>query len=520
MQGVPRADISHEMGIDAAEQIGFGGEFRADALEAAFTWERLDETFRHARVLLLSSAILNTLFFLSDWRFYGTPHFWIAIPARTLVVVLALVCLALLRQCRSPLATTRLMAGWMAINALAVALLVSSHSNIALFVVIMLPLIYYLVVPASFPWTMAGGIGCSMAMLAGFGEYRASPQTGVGLALAMVVLNCALAMVVSRSNRLERLEWLAARNARAMAAELAASRETLEKMFTASPVPMIVTSRADGRILNVNDTAAALVGMPRENINGTLERFYVRPEDRARLLATLARDGMVSDFETDLRLADGLLHTVLLKATAVDVPDGPIVMAGIIDISDRKAIQLSLEWLASTDTLTGLPNRMSFFSTARAAMMRAARSGEPLSLLMVDIDHFKAINDTYGHQVGDQALKVFAGLCVARLNDQDIVGRLGGEEFGVLLPGTDLDGATATAEALRRALGTLAIPGAVDGFRMSASFGVSAVLACDADLDPALSRADMALYTAKRQGRNRVICDRTADRPARAPFNG
>ncbi|OHT20375.1 sensor domain-containing diguanylate cyclase [Edaphosphingomonas haloaromaticamans] len=501
---------------DALRRVS--GEFADTALETDFAQERLPETLRYARLLMLGSMVLNTLFLASDWRFHGTAHFWVAVPARLVTILLALACFLALRRVSTPRGATLVMVAWMVANALAVMLLVTSHSRIALFVVIMLPLIYYLVVPGRFWAVAACGIACSLLMYLGYGEYRASPTTAGGLALALLMLNSALIIVISRSNRLERLQWIAMRSERRIAAELDLSRETLARMFAASPIPMVITDRETGKVVDANDSYRELLGTDPMAGPGTLEPFYVTPGDRQRLLAMIDRDDKFGDTEMQIRTADGSLRTVIVKANAVSTPHGRRIMAGIIDISDRKAVELSLEWLASTDTLTGLPNRHSFLATARAAIAAAEQTGVPLALLMVDLDHFKRINDGWGHQMGDCALRAFATLCLEHLRDDDIIGRLGGEEFGILLPGCDAEAALAAAGRLRQAIaGIIVDPLISDGPRLSASIGVTIVAQGESDLEKAIGRADKALYEAKRMGRNYVVLDPLLEIPSARP---
>lgn len=491
---------------DEATPGAISGEFACPALEAAFAAERRDDSQRQARLLMLASILLNTLFLASDWRFHGTPHFFVAIPARLTVIAASLACLTYLAPPRAPGRVTLAMVAWMTITGVAVSALVTSHSSIALFVVLLLPLIYYLTVPAPFAVVALGGMACSAAMFLGYGEYAASPATAGGLALALVMLNCALAITVGRANRLERLQWLATQSERRISAELAASRETLERMFAASPIPMVVTDRGTGRIIKANESLRRFAGGDPLDLEGTAEPYYLRPEDRALLIAEIDRCGRIENLETELRLPDGSVRTVLITANALMTPDGARVMAGIVDISDRKAVERSLEWLASTDTLTGLPNRGSFFATARMEMARAARSGQPLALLMADLDHFKRINDNWGHQTGDNALRAFAGVCLERLRDEDAIGRLGGEEFGILLPGCDAEAAMSAADRLRAALAEVTVSSpTLPGPRLTVSPGVTSILPSDADLDAAIARADRALYIAKRDGRNRAV---------------
>jgi diguanylate cyclase (GGDEF)-like protein/PAS domain S-box-containing protein len=479
------------------------GEFRNDALEQAFRLGHMVEDFRHARILLIASAILNTLFLSSDWRFYGSGHFLVAIPARLLVIAAALVALLYLYRDRSLAGRYRAMIGWMAFNGFGVAALVSSHSDIAMFVMIMLPIIYYLAVPVPFRWRIAGGMGCSLALIAGYESGVGERAISYGLALAMLILNVAMILVVARSNRLERLEWLAVRRERRIAAELAASREQIEKMFEATPVPMIVSSRDDGRLIRINDAAARILGDDAATILDT----YVDADDRQRILQGLDASGQVRNFEMQVKLPDQSCRTVLVNASMLDLTAGRLIISGIIDISERKAIEQDLAWLASTDPLTNLANRLSFFAAGRAEMMRAERTGAPLALMMADLDEFKQVNDNFGHQGGDEALRSFAAICRVVVGDRGVVARLGGEEFGILMRNADLGTAMALAERLREATARMTVEARRGTVRLTASIGVAMVDPRDPDLDPSLARADGALYAAKNGGRNRVVAE-------------
>jgi diguanylate cyclase (GGDEF)-like protein len=159
--------------------------------------------------------------------------------------------------------------------------------------------------------------------------------------------------------------------------------------------------------------------------------------------------------------------------------------------------------LATVDGLTGMLNRRAFFERADHARQLAARLRKPIALLMLDIDHFKQLNDGYGHACGDEALKVFADTARGVLRDHDLIGRLGGEEFALALPGTTLDGALDAAERLRLAVTEAPLLGCAAGYRMTVSIGVVMIDGFE-ELTAALARADHALYAAKTGGRNRI----------------
>jgi diguanylate cyclase (GGDEF)-like protein len=171
---------------------------------------------------------------------------------------------------------------------------------------------------------------------------------------------------------------------------------------------------------------------------------------------------------------------------------------------------VELQRLATTDPLTGVGNRRQFFETGQQEFLRALRYGKTMSLLMVDIDHFKVVNDRWGHAIGDSVLVALTETISSLVREQDTVGRLGGEEFAVILPETDLPGALASAERLRAAVEQAQIAcaggtGAV--LSVTVSIGVAALAADDTSFEAVLARADKRLYAAKDAGRNRVVAD-------------
>jgi diguanylate cyclase (GGDEF)-like protein/PAS domain S-box-containing protein len=164
-----------------------------------------------------------------------------------------------------------------------------------------------------------------------------------------------------------------------------------------------------------------------------------------------------------------------------------------------------LEELAMTDELTGLPNRRAFFAIAEREIQKARRYSSPLSFLMIDVDHFKDVNDTYGHDSGDAALASVARTLRKHVRDVDVAARLGGEEFGVLMPSTRLSDALLSAERLRAAVSKSACEAGGNELRVTVSIGVSARTEEAASLDSIMKSADKALYRAKEAGRDRVV---------------
>ncbi|WP_255991489.1 GGDEF domain-containing protein [Chitinolyticbacter albus] len=164
--------------------------------------------------------------------------------------------------------------------------------------------------------------------------------------------------------------------------------------------------------------------------------------------------------------------------------------------------------MATTDELTGLNNRREWQRRSAETMMMVRRSGKPLSLLMLDLDHFKAINDNHGHLIGDLVLRAVSQVCLATLRTTDNLGRWGGEEFVIMLPDTPIVEAARVAEKLLAGVAAVRVMnGDHVGIGVTISIGVTTLRPADSDLDDLIKRADDALYAAKHAGRNRVVID-------------
>ncbi len=175
------------------------------------------------------------------------------------------------------------------------------------------------------------------------------------------------------------------------------------------------------------------------------------------------------------------------------------------DITDQKRYQSELENLASIDSLTEIFNRRQLIILSEMEVKRACRNDTDLSLIMMDIDHFKTVNDTYGHQCGDYVLKVFAGLVKDNIREVDIFGRYGGEEFIVLMPGIDHITAEMIAERIRSLTEKMIINWAEAEVKITISIGISRIKKDGtSSIDSLIHDADRELYTAKKNGRNRI----------------
>jgi diguanylate cyclase (GGDEF)-like protein len=178
--------------------------------------------------------------------------------------------------------------------------------------------------------------------------------------------------------------------------------------------------------------------------------------------------------------------------------------AVIRDISENKKTEDELLRLAATDPLTGAFNRREFTALADQESQRANRYNHPLSIMMLDLDHFKKLNDTYGHAAGDKALQRFTTLCCNALRTVDIFGRWGGEEFVALLPETDAEGAAIIAERLRKIVAQSILVFNEQKIQFTTSIGIAQYRSGELTVEGPLSRADSAVYDAKKAGRNQI----------------
>lgn len=198
-----------------------------------------------------------------------------------------------------------------------------------------------------------------------------------------------------------------------------------------------------------------------------------------------------------------------LKLGALDFIRKPlypsIVRFRVTNVLRLQQINRELERLASTDPLTGANNRRQFMTVGQNELLRSRRYSHLFSVLMLDIDFFKIVNDKHGHGIGDEALMVAVKTFLQALRAEDTLGRIGGEEFAAILPETDLKNATVLAERLRVAIAAASLETPDGPLQFTVSIGVSEIEADDADIHQVLERADKMLYKAKENGRNCVV---------------
>ncbi|RSU53815.1 putative bifunctional diguanylate cyclase/phosphodiesterase [Sphingobium yanoikuyae] len=476
------------------------GEFHSPEREAAFQADRLPESRRHAHLLFALSALLNTLFLLSDWRFAGTAHFWVAVPARLVVVFWSLVSLGLCRYMHSFKAVERICFVWQCVTAIGVAFLVSSRSDIAIFVLVMLPLVFYLVVPTSFRGNVGGGLGCGVALLIGYLAPAPLSPTMPGMIMAVLMLHCGMWIAIARTNRLQRMEWTASQDAQAARVALAANGEALERLFMTVPLPLIVI-RDDGTVLRMNDSAARNLGTADDVARLALIVDHAPP---LRLLDRLTRGDSIDNDECCLANDEGIIRDVLLGARPILLAGEQCILASIVDITDRKQAERHLAHLAMTDALTGLANRSHFMASLMQAAQSTERSGGQMAVVLIDVDEFKRINDSAGHDAGDALLCAVAERLRDSVRPADMIARMGGDEFAVIL--TRLRGLADLDTILSRMIARLHMPLRHGGRDIDCRVSMGVALYPDhaGDMIDLMKHADIALYEAKNSGRGRA----------------
>lgn len=276
-------------------------------------------------------------------------------------------------------------------------------------------------------------------------------------------------------------------------------------LVEATPFPVAITRLEDGRLRFLNPAANRRFELDPDRVSAhTAAEFYEDPAERAAFAARLRNDGHVERFEARMRSAQGATFWAELTGTRFTYEGEPCAFVAITDITPRKALETNLQRLADTDSLTGLWNRRKFFDLLADEQSRIRRYGRLGSVIMLDLDHFKSVNDDYGHAAGDAVLTHVTSLLCDSLRATDVVARVGGEEFLALLPETDEAAALQAAEKLRTAI--TAAPVVLETgetIAVTASFGVTAIEPATTP-DDVVSQADRELYRAKERGRNRV----------------
>ena len=292
---------------------------------------------------------------------------------------------------------------------------------------------------------------------------------------------------------------------------LAEGKEKFQKLVESLREVFFMYEAPRQGTIYISPSAEHLWGEPiDDSVDFALERIaaQILPDDREKFaqarLALLRAAGKM-DLECRIRRQDNQVRWIWVRASNLNRTPEPDWIVGVIeDITDRKRLELALRKMAKTDALTELANRAHFFEHGELERYRATRYSHPLSVMMIDIDFFKQVNDTYGHAVGDQVLVMVTHTCRQLLRATDLMARIGGEEFGVLLSETDIHAAEELAKRLQTTIAAQQVEVDDGAVAVTLSIGVSQLQSGDNTFDAVLKRADDALYQAKQNGRNQV----------------
>lgn len=291
------------------------------------------------------------------------------------------------------------------------------------------------------------------------------------------------------------------------------TQSMLKTLIDVLPIP-IFRRDSDGRFDLLNDAFAEIVGAPAEDLRGKmLEEVYdapsvanIRDED-AELIA---KPGSTQTTECSVKAlhSETARDVVFYKTSMVlDGDSVPSIVGAAVDVTEQNALRTELEWLAHTDPLTGIANRRRFMSALEDEIERSITDDRQVSLILIDIDHFKHINDTHGHALGDTVIKGIAEMInQAAEAAEGLAARIGGEEYAVIMPDCGARAALTFAERLRKSVAGNVISHEDEDISVTISLGIASGLdgADDVNADTLLIPADIALYESKARGRNRT----------------
>ena len=286
--------------------------------------------------------------------------------------------------------------------------------------------------------------------------------------------------------------------------DIKAKEESFRLLFEGNPVPMWLFDAATFRFLQVNDAAVQHYGYSREQFLG-MSVFDIRPDgerDAARRVLEDVADAYEPGQVWHHLKADGTKIDVYPYLRVLTIEGRRAILAAVIDVTEQRKAEARIVHMAHHDALTNLPNRVLFRERLDEALVRARRNGEALAVLCLDLDHFKSVNDTLGHPVGDKLLQAVAKRLRDSLRETDFAARLGGDEFAVI--GTSIAGPADASNFAVRLIEAVSKPYEIDGHQVVIGTSIGVAVSPENGFEPdlLLKNADMALYRAKADGRN------------------
>jgi diguanylate cyclase (GGDEF)-like protein/PAS domain S-box-containing protein len=281
------------------------------------------------------------------------------------------------------------------------------------------------------------------------------------------------------------------------------SEAQLRHLIESAPLALLIVRAGDQRILYGNERALQQFGLNADSVQGrALSEFHVDDTIRAELPEALSRNGSVRDYEVHLRDMNGRQFWLLLSAQPIRYAGTVGLLVALADIDDRKRMQDDMRRKAMHDQLTGLPNRAMFMESLDRAVRKARRRSGRFSVLFIDLDHFKEVNDTMGHAAGDKLLQAVAERLANAVRQSDLVARLAGDEFVVLIE--DHKGPEEVMIVAQKVVTYLQRPVLLEWreVNISGSVGISSYPDDGEDVEALVKNADTAMYQAKERGRN------------------
>ena len=276
----------------------------------------------------------------------------------------------------------------------------------------------------------------------------------------------------------------------------------LQRILRFAPLPILIVRSVDERIAYVNEHARTQFKLVDTPLGDLYARdLYVNSADRDQLLAALKTAGGVPDREVELQDTQGKSFWSLCSSQRIPYEGHDCIMTVMVNVDERKRAHDEMSYRAYHDTLTGLPNRAMFMDALKRTLQRMARNQGEVSLLFIDLDHFKVVNDTWGHEIGDLLLQQVAERVVSCVREGDLLARLGGDEFVVLVEG-HVDPQSMAQKILDILRSNYDLNG--HSAKVTASIGISRFPQDGVELNGLLSAADFAMYQAKTAGRDSV----------------
>ena len=497
---------------DPNHPIGRLGLFRDAEDEHAYVRSAWPDITARLRVLGLAGGGVFLLASLVDWiKLHDTTPFWSILLARLLVLALGvnLWRAARLGTAKHPEALRNALIAFQLAGIVGfrlVNLAYGDYSPDQGMSGLLMVLAFYAFVPMLSPvnyWLLPLSTATLFVMAAGW--FHAAPRDLAAMLIIAVFVHLLGWSAAVRSARSGRLAWLERLRLAQEMEERRAAESNLRHLFEVCPVPLVLSERVDGKVLRFNRSAQALLdpeGLYPDPGSARASSFYADAHAREAISQALRERGEAGPLDVRMLNALGTDIHVMLAARCLRYDGKEAVLTSLVEITERKQREQALARQTQTDMLTGLYNRRGFFERA-GPTLREARVTRPC-LMLIDADHFKRVNDTHGHAVGDAVLLQLASRMSAALREGDVIARIGGEEFAVLLPATQPETAAALAERIRETVARHALR--IHGLRvpMTLSIGVTSLFPGEMTLDAALSRADSAMYLAKEGGRNRV----------------